>query len=488
MGFARSASAAAAAATLAATLLTGCQVTPAFTMPADAVPTGTLPLQPQTTAGTAGGPTRAQHFLQAVELPHAWWTLFHCAALDALVKSALAGSPDLAQADARLREAQADMQAKAGVTGYPQVNATLSSSRQRVDTAAFGFVHAPSPPPFDLFNASVNASYMMDVFGGNRRAVEAMRARVDYRRFEFDASRLTLAANVVTAAIRRAALVEQIAATRQLLEAQRRQTLIMHMRFVLGGVSEFELRSQRQSYARAQSDLPMLEQQRAALSHQLAVYLGRAPDTAPAAPIALADLQLPGDLPTMVPSRLARRRPDVRAAEALWRAASADVGVATANLYPQLTLTGSTGVLGTHSGDLANGLNVWSLGAQLMQPIFRGGELRAKKRSAVAAYDAAAAAYRATVLQALQQVADSLTALDHDADALLARTRAADQARAQWEIIARRYAVGGVSEQTLLDARRLWLRAHIERIGALAQRYADTAVLLHALGGGYDAG
>ena len=440
-------------------------------------------------AGCAAGPDfRSPHGdTPAASLPQDWWTMFDCAALNTLVDRALAANPDLERAQARLREAAADVQAQTGATAWPAVNATVSGSRQRIDTAAYGFVASPSPPPFNLYNASVNASYMLDIFGANRRVVEALRAQVDYQRYEYEASRLTLAANVVTAAVRRASLDAEIAAEMQLLDTLKRQTEIIRRRYALGGVSELELRNQQMALARAQSDLPILDQQRAQLSHQLAAYLGQAPEDSGAPAVDFDALRLPTELPVTLSSTLARRRPDVRAAEALWHAANADVGVATANLYPKLTLTASAGSIATNSGDLANAFNVWSIGAQLMQPIFRGGELRAKKRSARAAYAAAGATYRLTVLQALQQVADGLSALDADASKLLARSNAAAQAQAALSITEREYAAGGVSEQVLLDARRQSLLTRIDRIGAQADRYVDTAGLLHALGGGYDA-
>jgi NodT family efflux transporter outer membrane factor (OMF) lipoprotein len=217
----------------------------------------------------------------------------------------------------------------------------------------------------------------------------------------------------------------------------------------------------------------------------LAVYLGREPSEATIGGFDLDGLHLPEEVPLSLPSSLARKRPDIRAAEALWHQSCANVGVATADLFPKITVSGSLGSQRTGSGDLLNGVNVWSIAGNLLQPIFRGGELRARKRSAVAAYDAAAAAYRQTVLQGLQEVADTLSALDMDSLTLQARADAAGQARVAYGIARQQYLLGGLSHLALLDAQRQLLESEFDRVQAQADRYADTAALLHALGGGW---
>jgi NodT family efflux transporter outer membrane factor (OMF) lipoprotein len=462
--------------------LPSCAVGPDFKAPAPPAATVYVPDQPAATASAGAG--GAQRFTPADAPPPRWWESFGSAGLDALVAHALAANPSVHESQARLRAAQADMDATTGATRYPALDASLSAARQRVNTAAFGFTSLPSPGPFDLYNASVNASYSLDLFGANRRSVEAALAQVDYQHFELEASRQTVAANVVTAAIRRAAVDAEIRTTQSLLQAQTEQFEIMQQRLAQGGVSESDLRAQRLLLAQAQAKLPPLIAQREQLTHQLALYTGQAPGAATLEAVELPDLKLPADLPLPLPAALARQRPDVRASEALWRAASAEVGIATANLYPKLTLTASAGSERTAAGQLADSLNVWSLGAQLMQPIFHGGELRARKRSAVGLYDAAAAVYEFTVLTSLQQVADCLTALSADAAALAASTTAADEAQATLAIVQRQYELGGVSHFAVLDAQRQELQTRLDAIAALADRFADTAALFHALGGG----
>jgi len=474
------------AAALAILALGGCLVGPNFQRPSAPSADSYIPNQPAATAGTAAGVTAAQSFHPGAPLPYRWWSAFGSPALDALVKQAIAGSPDGAPSQARLLEAQADMDAQSGATRLPTVDGTVSAARQRVYPAGFGIPNAPTPAPFNLYNVSVNASYSLDVFGGNRRAIEGLSAQVDYQYFELAASRLTLAANVVTAAIRRASIIAQIAATGELLRTQGEQLQIMKRRRALGGISESELHNQQLLLAQTQATLPVLEKQRDQLTHQLAVYTGRSPAEATIPELALEDLTLPVDLPMTLPAELVRERPDIRAAEALWHAACAQVGVATANLFPKLTLTASAGSERLSTSQLADSLNVWSLGTQAMQPLFHGGQLRANRRAAVAAYDAAGAVYQLTALQALQQVADNLAVLDADARALEAQTNAAEHAEANFDIAQRRYALGGISEWTLLDAQRQRQQTQISRLSAVGDRLADTAALLHALGGWND--
>jgi NodT family efflux transporter outer membrane factor (OMF) lipoprotein len=483
----RFATALAALAGLAGLAVAGCVVGPNFPTPPALAVNSYVANQPAVTTGSGAGVAAAQAFHPGTPLPQDWWHAFGSVTLDALVERAVTNSPDVAQSQARLLEAQASMAAESGATRFPSVDGTASAARQRVYLAGFGIPNAPTPAPFDLYNVSVNASYSLDLFGGNHRVLEGLAAQVDYQYFELSASRLTLAANVVTAAIRRASIGAQIAATNELLLTQQRQLQIMQTRHALGGISEQEARDQRRLLAQTQATLPLLEKQRDQLTHQLAVYAGWSPAEAKLPELALADLHLPVDLPLVLPAELARERPDIRAAEALWHAACAQVGVATANLFPKLNLTASAGSERLSPGQLANSLNVWSLGSQAMQPLFHGGQLRANRRAAEAAYDAAGAGYRVTVLLALQQVADSLAALDADARALQAQTAANDESEANFEIAQQRYSLGGISEWTLLDAERQRQQTRISRFSSVGDRYADTAALFHALGGWKDA-
>jgi NodT family efflux transporter outer membrane factor (OMF) lipoprotein len=403
--------------------------------------------------------------------------------LNALVEEALAHSPTVLEARARLRQAQEDLTAQSRGTLYPGVDAQLGVTRQKVDPAAFGFPNVPPAPPFTLYNAQVNVSYTLDMFGGNRRMIEGSRAQSEYQAYETQAAELTLAANVVSAAIRQADLQAQIELTQQLLQAQERQVSISEERYRAGGIALEDLQSQRSQLEQLRATLPGLQATREQVDHQLAVYTGKAPADAAIPRFRLEDLKLPATLPLTLPSDLVRRRPDVRASEALWHEASANVGVATANLFPSLTISGYAGSDRTHAPDIVDSFNIWSIGAKLLQPIFHAGELHAKKRSALAAYDAAAQAYEQTVLESFQQVADSLRILDADALTLQARSSASEQTAASYAIARQRFDVGGISELSFLDARRQHLQTELDRSHAAAQRFTDTAALLHALAG-----
>ena len=268
---------------------------------------------------------------------------------------------------------------------------------------------------------------------------------------------------------------------------QARQLAITERLQQLGTAAQADAVAQRIDLAQTRATLPELQRQLEQLRHRLAVYIGQPPGAAQLAQFRLADLQLPTELPLSLPSDLARQRPDIRAAEALLQQAGARVGVATANLYPQITLSATVGSIGSsNGGDLfAAGSGFYLLGAGLTQPLFRGGELQARRRAALAAYEQAGAAYREVVLQGLQNVADVLRALEADAKTLEDRADAATQARAYHDIAAGRYQAGAISHYALLDAQRKLHATLLERTQAVADRYADSAALLQALGGGW---
>ena len=472
----------ATAAVLQPLLLVGCTVGPRYHPPAPpTVGSYTPSPQPSVTVNSAGAAGPAQHFNSAADVPAQWWTLFHSPELDRLVREALANSPTLSQATARLKQAQEESNARTGATKYPSVNANISAQREQVDLATFG-VPFPSPPPFSLLNGSVAVSYALDLFGANRRLIEGLNAQVEYQQWELQAAKLMLAGNVVSAAIRQAQLRSQIEITRQMLDLQQQQLDITERRVEAGGLPQYEVNRQRTAVEQTKASIPPLEQQLAVVNHQLAVLIGKPPAEAAIENISLDSLQLPAELPLSLPSSLVRQRPDIRASEALLHQASANVGVATANLYPQIVLSGSVGAIGTN---FSNGADVWSLGASLAQPIFNGGALRAEKRKAVAAYEEAGSAYQQTLLQVFREVADALRAIEHDAQTLQARSEAAAQAEVTYQIASQRFAAGGISQLALLDAQRQYLQTTLDRTTSAASRYADSASLFQALGGGW---
>lgn len=464
-------------------LLCGCAAGPDFHEPRSIADAGYTPApQPAVTAQAQGPGGAAQHFVQAETIGGAWWRAFGSADLDRLVQQALDDSPTLAEAGMKLEQARQDYLAQAGGSEWPQVNGSLNAAREKINPAAFGIgslLGNRTFPPFTLYQAQVSVSYTLDAFGANRRTLEGLAAAIDYQQYELDAARLTVAGNVVTCVIRRASLAAQIELSERILATQAQQLEITEQRYRSGGIAENDLLAERSQVEQTQAGLAPLRIQLAQADHQLAVYLGRTPAQGPGGVPALGALQLPTELPLTLPSTLARRRPDIRASEALLHQASANVGVATANLYPQITLSGSAGPEGTQ---LSNLVEVWSIGAGLTQPIFHGGQLRARQRSAQDAYEAAAAAYRQTVLQGLEQVADALRALEQDALQLAARDHAQRDAAASARVAERRHAAGGLSQLSLLDVQRQELQTMLDRTLAEAQRLSDSAALYQALG------
>ncbi len=460
--------------------IAGCTVGPRYRAPAPPTVTAYTPQPPPAETASSEGPAgNAQRFNPTATIPSDWWTAFQSPELNAMVEQALKNSPTLEQATARLKQAQEEVIARTGATKYPSVTGNASVTEEQLNLAAFG-IPFPNPSPFTLLNGSVAVSYALDVFGANRRAIEALKAQRDYEVWQIEGARLMLAGNVVAAAIRQAQIREQIEVTNKLLAVEQKELKIAVERARAGGVSDFDVRSQRTLVAQTQAAIPPLEVQLDTINDQLAVLMGMSPVEARVAEISLSALHLPEELPLTVPSELVRQRPDIRAAEALLHEASANVGVARANEFPQIVLTGSGGGSGTRFN---SGGDVWNVGAALATPIFNGGALQAEKRKAEDAYDEAASAYRGTVLESFREVADALYATERDAETLKARSEAAGEANGAYGIAAKRYEAGGNSEMSLLDAERQQLQTALDRENAAASRLTDSATLFEALGG-----
>lgn len=473
---------------LAALALAGCAVGPDFVPPA--APAGADASRPYTEvalpAQTASAPGRggaAQRLDTTLDVPALWWELFRSPALDALVRSALERSPTLAAAQAALRQAQALYAADAGSRQLPGVTGSAGVTRERASQAAS---NVPGGVVTTLYNASVNVSYTIDAFGGVKRELEALQAGVDLQRWQLEATRLALSANVVTAAIQDASLRAQIEATRAVVESQQRALAVVERQFASGAVPIAAVVAQHTLVAQTEATLPPLEKARVQNRQLLAVVAGRLPSEGGLPEFGLDGLQLPETLPLSLPSALVRQRPDIQASEALLHQASAQLGVATANLYPQITLSGGIGVQSIEANRLFTApASAWSLGAAVLQPIFNGGALRARQQAAQAALEQAQAQYRQTVLQAFLNVANTLQALESDAQALRTQARAESLARRTLDLVDAQYRAGAVNLLALLVAQRTVQETRIGLVQAQAARYADTAALFQALGGGW---
>jgi len=441
------------------------------------------PLAAQTaSADVAAG--SAQRYAPGGEIPADWWELFRSEALGKLVRMAIADSPTLDAARAALVQAQENLKAEYSVL-YPSVDASVGARRQRVTGASSGLPNSP-PNVFTLYNASVNVSYAIDVAGGARRELEALLSQIDYQRLQIEAAYLSLTGNVVTAALQEASLRAQIRATREVAGAQEQTLGVVEKQFELGAVSRAEVLAQRAQRAQTLATLPPLEKALAQTRNALAVLVGRFPDGAGLPESELAQMQLPQELPLSLPSELTRQRPDIRAAEALLHRASAEIGVAEAAKFPQLTLSAAYGSAATRTANLFSGTStIWNLGANLLAPIFHAGKLEAQQRAAVAVYDQALAQYRQTVLAAFRNVADVLEALEGDARTLKAQAEAEASARESLELARSQFELGAASYLVLLNAERQAQQARIGLVQAQAARFADTAALYQALGGGW---
>ena len=469
-----------------AAFLAACAVGPDYHEPvAPAVGIYTERPQPERTEAAPVRGGEAQRFEVGAKISAEWWTLFGSPELDGLMRAALSGHPTLAAAQAALRQAEENLNAQYAVL-YPSIDVGLSARRQRISGASFG---NPSGTisPFNLYNASVNVSYAIDVAGGARRELEALQAGIDFQRFQLEATYLSLTANIATTAFREASLREQIRATRDIVDSQERQAQLVEKQFDLGALSRGDVLAQRAQLAQTRANLPPLEKALAQTRNQLAVLIGKFPDEARLPELDLSAFRLPQNLPVSLPSDLVRQRPDIRSAETVLHQTNARIGVAQALMFPQLTLSGSFGRAATRSSQLFSdpGTQIWNIGASLLQPIFHAGQLQARKRGAEAAYDQAFAQYQQTVLSAFQNVADVLFALEFDAVALKAQADAESAARESLDMTMKQLQFGSASYLALFNAQRQYEQAKIGLVQAQAARYADTAALFQALGGGW---
>jgi NodT family efflux transporter outer membrane factor (OMF) lipoprotein len=394
----------------ASLLTTGCVVGPNFKTPSapNVTEYTAQPLAATVaTPGVAGG--ESQRFVKAADIPGDWWTLFHSRPLNALIEQALANNADLKAAQAALLVARENTLAQRGAA-LPQVTAGVAATRQQDPSAALAPVPSNNSFLYNLITPQLSISYVPDVFGLNRRTAESTAAQEQAVRFQMIATHITLTANVVNAAIQEASLEDQVDATRQLIDINQGMLTILRYQNQKGYAGVVDLAAQQAQLAEVTATLPPLLKQLDQQRNLIAVLAGRFPSQAPPEKFTLASLELPRDLPISLPSAMVAQRPDVRQAEANLHAASAQVGVATANRLPNISLTANAGSTALAIGQIFGpGTGFWNIGAALLAPIFDGGTLLHQQRGARAAYQQAAEQYRGTVLTAFQNVADTLT-------------------------------------------------------------------------------
>jgi NodT family efflux transporter outer membrane factor (OMF) lipoprotein len=464
--------------------MTGCAVGPDFHRPPAPTDIGYTrePLAAQTASiNTRGG--EAQHFVPERDIPGEWWALFRSEPLNRLIEQSLHANPDIDAAQAALRQAQENVYAGEGAL-FPDASLSFQAQKQRLSGATFGQPNVHET--FGLVTPTLNVSYAPDVFGGTRRQIESLEAQAEFQRFQLEATYLTLTSNVVVAAVQEASLRGQIAATQDIIKDQAQELNLVRQRFTLGGASQADVLSQEAQLAQSRATLPPLQKQLAQTRNQLTALANQLPSHETSETFNLDSMHLPRDLPISLPSQLIEQRPDVRAAEAQLHAASAEIGVATANQLPQFTITAALGTAATgFTNMLAPGTGAWSIAGGITQTLFDAGALLHRKRAAVAGFEQIAAQYRGTVIKACQNVADTLRAPQSDADALVAQASAERAAFASLDLARRQYQLGAIDYLTLLNAQRTWQQARIDRVHAEANRYADTAALFQALGGGW---
>jgi NodT family efflux transporter outer membrane factor (OMF) lipoprotein len=434
-------------------------------------------------APEAGAPV--QQLSLANEITSTWWTLYRSPALDEVVRRTLADNRDLAEARATLEQARHFVTAARGAY-YPQIDASGTLQQQaNLETSPGGL---ESEHGSTLYSVGATASYLLDVFGGVRRSVEQQQALAELQRYELAAAWITLTGNAVTQSIVIASLRAQIEAVEDVVDDDARSLDLVQRKFDAGKVARSDVLTARTQLASDQAQLPDLRQQLDAARHALSVLAGQLPAAWSPPEFTFDDFTLPAELPLTLPSELVRQRPDILAAEEDLHASSAAIGIATANMFPSFTLSGTISV--AESAAIVNGPGAaYSLAAQVLQPVFRGGTLRAQRRAAIAAFEASRARYERTVLIAFQQVADTLRALEHDAELIDAQQRLLTTAEEALALQRVRYDAGKIDLLELLDAQRSYGQARLTFARAHEQRLADTALLYVALGGGWwDAG
>ena len=463
----------------------GCAVGPKFKKPPAPNVNGYTAAPISTTSSTSnvvGG--ESQHLVEGQDIPGEWWIWFHSKPLNDLIERSLKANPDLKAAQAALLVARENMLAQRGAY-YPSINGGFSANRAK-SSAEISPVTNTSALNYSLYTPQVSVSFVPDVFGLNRRAVESLQAQEQQARFALAATHITLSSNVAAAAIQEAQLRGQIDATHELITINSDMLKILRDQYAKGYASQLDVAAQESQLAQVTATLPPLLKQLAQQRDLLAVLSGGLPNKDLVEKFELSSLQLPQELPLSLPSQLVEQRPDVRQAEENLHSASAQIGIARANRLPSFALTADAGSMAVVLGHLfSGGTGFWDVAAGVTQPIFEGGTLMHRERAARAAYTQASEQYRSTVLTAFQNVADTLNALQQDADGLKSAAAAKDAASVTLDLTKKQLEAGYANYLALLSAEQAYQQALINLVQAQSNRYADTAALFQALGGGW---
>lgn len=464
-------------------LMGACAVGPDYVSPrAMLVDRYTPEVLPQATSRADG---HTQQFNATGAVPIAWWTLFGSKDLDALVRAALDKNPTLQASEASLRRSQDSLRAGQGIF-FPQASVGFDAKRERSSAAQLG--SSSSGSLFTVMSLSGTVGYALDVFGSERRTVEALRAQTDTQSHETQAAYLALTANLVDTVIARSAYAAERSETEIMVDLETQELAETQVQVGAGTMPYSNLLAVQQALAATRALLEPLRQREAETSHLLATLQGLSPSEAVLPDIPLGSLVLPEALPISLPSELVRQRPDILAAEAQLHQASAEIGVATAALFPSFSLTGTYGgASATLRGLPSDAGRFWSVGPSVSLPLFQGGSLWYSRRAAIDAFQASQATYRQVVLTSFQQVADLLNALEHDAGALDAEVQVETAAARALALVQVSQRAGLVASLEVLAAELAYHQTRLGTLQAVAQRHQDTVGLFVALGGGWNA-
>jgi NodT family efflux transporter outer membrane factor (OMF) lipoprotein len=458
-------------------VLTGCAVGPNFKRPA--------PPSAADYGGTAAAAGDAQRYVAGMDVPDQWWRAFGSDELNALVVQALAGNPNIKAAQAALRQAH-ELYLAQRTSFFPNVQGSFAANRSEFPVNTLTSPTVASTSTYTLYTTQLTLTYAPDIFGATRRQVEIAESQAESIRFQLEATYVTLSTNVVVAAIEDASLRGQIATTERLLQMEHQLTGLVEQQRHLGTASDLDVLSQKALEAQTAQTLPPLQKQFGQTRDALIALLGKLPSDEIRENLQLDDLTLPADIPLSLPSKLVEQRPDVRQAEENLHMATAAVGVAITDLLPQFAITADVGSSALTLGKLFTPYTgFWDAGASLTQTLFDAGALIHKKHAADAALDQAAALYRAAVILACQNVADTLRAIEADADAQKASADAEQAAKKAFDLAQKQRALGTINLVAVLNAEQAYSTAALSNIQARANRYSDTAALFQALGGGW---
>ena len=423
-----------------------------------------------------------QHIILGKQLETEWWSLFDSETINNLIHQVIENNYDLVSAKEKLAQADEAVKAQKGRL-FPQASLDIGTGRQEYGVALFG----PSNfkiPPFSYYEAGPSVSWTPDLSGGGHRAIERQQALANYQAHEIEAIFITLTGDTVSAALEMASANAEIAAIKSMISDDQKTLTLIQESYAAGSATKMDILRAQGQLNSDQALLPPAEQRLSISRHALSLFIGKAPTDWNPPKLYLNQFTLPQEIPVSLPSELAQKRPDILAAEANLHATSAAVGIATTNLYPQLTLTANMMQEAlTPAGLFRTASNAWSLAGGLTAPIFNGGTLSAEKRGAEHAYQASLAQYQQTILIAFKQVADALTALAHDDEDMTYMNNAVNIASTSLDLSRASYQAGAIGLLQLYDAQRAMAKAQLDLIRSQHQRYLDSVRLFVALGG-----